>query len=160
MFVLAQGCAEAYEACRSVCVLVRIQSASRNEERLSSCWFRLFVLLERRSSDVSASGVMPGAPTRPARGVSGFWIRQLYNLHLRYARIKAFCRTRIRVPTVRSIPIRGQNTILYTKHLPSPKPGHTKGGSAHGRAGRDVDGPVRPGDICPSRPPEYRRQLS
>ena len=39
LFVLAQGCAEAYQACRGVGVLVCIQSASRNEERLSSCWF-------------------------------------------------------------------------------------------------------------------------
>ena len=37
LFVLAQGCAEAYQARRGVGVLVCIQSASRNEELLSSC---------------------------------------------------------------------------------------------------------------------------
>ena len=64
----------------------------------------MFVLLERRSSDVSAMrscrgytrlvfpgrtvllapnparpspAAPPGAPTRPARGMSGFWIRQV-----------------------------------------------------------------------------------
>ena len=65
--------------------------------------FRLFVLLERRSGDVSSMpwrvrGTLvswaissvgtqsyptpprrpPGAPTRTARGMSGFWIRQVY----------------------------------------------------------------------------------
>ena len=35
-----------------------------------------------------------------------------------------------------------------------------RGRAAHGRAGRDVDGSARPGDICPSCPPGYRRQLS
>ena len=35
-----------------------------------------------------------------------------------------------------------------------------RGGAAHGRAGRDVDGSVRRGDIRPSCPPEYRRRLS
>ena len=38
LFVLAQGCAEAYEACRSVGVLVCIQSASTNKKRFSSRW--------------------------------------------------------------------------------------------------------------------------
>ena len=37
-FVLAKGCAEAYQARRGDVVLVGIQFASRNEERLSSCW--------------------------------------------------------------------------------------------------------------------------
>ena len=36
LFVRAQGRAEVYKACRGVGVLVCIQSASRNEERLSS----------------------------------------------------------------------------------------------------------------------------
>ena len=39
LFLLAQECAEAYQACTGVDVLVCIQSASRNEERLSFCWF-------------------------------------------------------------------------------------------------------------------------
>ena len=34
-----------------------------------------------------------------------------------------------------------------------------RGGAAHGRAEKDVDGPDRPGDICLSCPPGYRRQL-
>ena len=37
-FVLAQGCEEAYQACRGDGVLVCIQSASRKKECLSSCW--------------------------------------------------------------------------------------------------------------------------
>ena len=55
--------------------------------------------------------------------------------------------------------------------LSIPKPGHTTGGSGRGgtqrdggampvRAGRDIEGSARPGDICPSCPRGYRRQLS
>ena len=50
LFVLVQGCAEAYQACRGVSVPVCIQFASRNEERLSSCW----------SSDILGMGRVPG----------------------------------------------------------------------------------------------------
>ena len=39
LFVLAHGCAKAYQACRGDDPPVCTQSASRNEERLSSCWF-------------------------------------------------------------------------------------------------------------------------
>ena len=39
--MLAQGCAKVYQACRGVGVLVCIQSASRNEERLSSYMFKI-----------------------------------------------------------------------------------------------------------------------
>ena len=41
MFVLAQGCTEAYPACRGDGVLVCTKSASRKEARLSFCWYTI-----------------------------------------------------------------------------------------------------------------------
>ena len=97
------------------------------------------MLLERRSSDVSAiswkvhgtsvswpnssigtqscptrPAVPPGASTRPARGISGFWIRQVGELLYPPA-----------------------DQRLVSLHLSSPKPGHTPGGSVRGGARRD-----------------------
>ena len=68
---------------------------------------------------------------------------------------------------VRWIPTTATLVDALTKHLSTPKPGHTMGGSGRGgawrgsgagrsRAGRDADGSARPGDICPSYLPRHR----
>ena len=68
----------------------------------------------------------PGAPTRPAHGVSGFWIRQVNSIHAQHVR--------------QEIRLSSQQPLLV--NLSSPKPGHTTGGSRRGarRGGRAGSG--------------------
>ena len=83
------------------------------------------------------------APPRPARGISGVWIRHVYMYIYIYINI----------------------------YLSNPKPGNTTGGTVRCGAqqsggarrsgvGRDADRSVRPGDTQPSCIPGHRKQLS
>ena len=101
-----------------------------------------------------AGPALPGRPavrrpTRPARGVSGIWIRQVAHSQSIVAQIVKHI----------SMP----KNICRVDNLDIPRTGRVGahgGAAARGRAGLVTDRTVRPGNKRPSYPPRHRRHVA
>ena len=121
----------------------------------------------------------PGAPTRPARGMSGFWIRQVIIITTRLIiMINSITNRVISIMSIiiiiciiitivnMSIVIMIIIIIIISSRIQNPdmplarRDGAHGGVAGRGRAGLDANRTVRPGNKPPSHPPKHRRHVA